>query len=158
MTARAKAVVLNISWAENGHLNHQLLGHGPEIQTLGATAIYDCLVHNELVTAFALWIGECIGLLVVTLDSNMLDWPGNTDTSARCDQQGGAAVVVAEETLLGDTWMTATSLLRPKGRDHRAGLGSFVVKLLMTRPPGLLLLLFLFRLCLLLLLHLLILE
>jgi hypothetical protein len=91
-----------VSEAENNNVNDQLLGHGPDIQTPGATAFDDLLSSDEVVATFALRIGECTGLLGATLEDITLDSPGNTDPSAGCDEQGAAAVVAAEELLRGD--------------------------------------------------------
>ena len=102
MTPMTTAVRSKVSEAENNNVNDQLLGCGPDIQTLGATAFDDLLGRDEVVAAFALRIGECTGLLGATLEDRTLDSPGNTDPSAGCDEQGAAAVVAAEELLRGD--------------------------------------------------------
>ena len=98
------AVASKVSQADddNHNVTDQLLGRGPGIQTLGATAFDDLLASDEVVAAFALRIGECTGLLGATLEDITLDSPGNTDPSAGCDEQGAAAVVPAEELLRGD--------------------------------------------------------
>jgi hypothetical protein len=96
------AVASKVSEAENKNVNDQLLGHGLEIQTLGATAFNDLLASYEVVAAFALRIGECTGQLGATLEDITLDSPGNTDPSAGRGEQGAAAVVAAEELLRGD--------------------------------------------------------
>jgi hypothetical protein len=72
------------------------------IQTLGATAFDDLLTSIEVVVAFALQTGECIGLLGVALEDITLDSPGDTDPSTGRDEQRAAAVVAAEEPLRGD--------------------------------------------------------
>jgi hypothetical protein len=96
------AVASKVSEAENKNFNDQLLGRGPEIQTLGSTAFDDLLASDEVVAAFALRIGECTGMLGATLEDITLDSPGNTDSSAGRDEQGAAAVVAAEELLRGE--------------------------------------------------------
>ena len=98
------AVALKVSQADNDNhnVNDQLLGRGPGIQTLGATAFNDLLTSIEVVIAFTLQTGECIGLLGVTLEDITRDSPGDIDTSAGRDKQRAAAVVVAEEPLRGD--------------------------------------------------------
>jgi hypothetical protein len=48
---------------DNHNVNDRLLGRGPGIQTLGATAFDDLLSSIEVVVAFARQTGECIGLL-----------------------------------------------------------------------------------------------
>jgi len=103
MTPMTTAVASKVSEAENNNVNDQLLGRGPDIQTLGATAFDDLLACDEAVAAFALRIGECTGLLGATLEDISLHSPGNTDPSAGRDEQGAAAVVAAEELLRGDT-------------------------------------------------------
>ena len=102
MTPMTTAVAWKVSEAENKNVNDQLLGRGPEIQRLRATVFRDFLGSNEVVAAFALRIGECTGLLGATLEHITLDSQGNTDRSAGRDEQGAAAVVVAEELLRGD--------------------------------------------------------
>jgi len=102
MTPINTAVASKVSEAENTNVNDQLLGRGPDIQTLGATAFDDLLASDEAIAAFALRIGECTGLLGVTLEDITLDSPGNTDPSAGRDEQGAAAVVAAEGMLRGD--------------------------------------------------------
>jgi len=92
MTLMTIAVESKVSEAEN----QQLLGRGPRIQTLGATAFDNCLTSIEVVVAFALQTGECIGLLGVTLEDITLDSPGDTDPSAGRDEQSSAVVVAAE--------------------------------------------------------------
>ena len=82
--------------------NDQLLWRGPGIQTLGATAFDDLLTSIDVVVAFTLQTGECIGLLGVTLEDITLDSPGDTNPSAGHDEQRAAAVVAAEEPLRGD--------------------------------------------------------
>jgi len=98
------AVASKVSQADNDNhnVNDQLLGRGPGIQTLGATAFDDLLTRIEVVVAFARRTAECIALLGVTLKDNTLDTPGNTDPSAGRDEQRAAAVVEAEEPLQGD--------------------------------------------------------
>ena len=102
MTPMSTAVASKVSEAENNNVNDQLLGRCPEIQTHGATAFDDLLASDEVVTAFALQIGELTGLLGATLEDITLHSPGNTDPSAGRDEQGAAAVVAAEELLRGD--------------------------------------------------------
>jgi len=102
MTPMSMAVASKVSEAENDNINDQLLGRGPHIQALGATAFDDLLASDAVVAAFALWIGECTGLLGASLEGITLDSPGNTDPSAGRDEQGAAAVVPAEEPLRGD--------------------------------------------------------
>ena len=92
------AVASKVSEAEDD----QLLGCGPGIQTLGATAFDNLLSSIEVVVAFARQTGECIGLLGVTLEDITLDSPGDTDPSAGRDEQRAAAVVAAEARLRGD--------------------------------------------------------
>jgi hypothetical protein len=97
------AVASKVSQADDNHnVNDQLLGRGPGIQTLGATAFDDLLTSIEVVVAFARQTGECIGLLGATLEDITLDSPGDTDPSAGRDEQRAAAVVAAEEPLRGD--------------------------------------------------------
>ena len=93
------AVASKVSEAENTNVNIQLLGHSTNIQRLGAAPLDDLLASDQVLGAFALWIGECTGLLGATLEVITLDSAGNTDPSAECDQQGAAAVVAAEEPL-----------------------------------------------------------
>jgi len=104
MTPMTTAVASKVSQADNDNhnVNDQLLGRGPGIQTLGATAFDDLLTSIEVVVAFARQTGECIGLLGATLEDITLDSPGNTDPSAGRDEQRAAAVVAAEELLRGD--------------------------------------------------------
>jgi hypothetical protein len=102
MTPMTTAVASKVSEAENKNVNDQLLGRGPDIQTLGATAFDHLLASDEVVAAFALRIGECTGLLGATVADITLDSPGNTYPSAGCDEQGAAAGVAAEELLRGD--------------------------------------------------------
>jgi len=102
MTPMTMAVASKVSDAENKNGNDQLLGRGPDIQTLGSTAFDDLLASYEVVAAFALRIGECTGLLGATLADITLDSPGNPDPSAGCDEQGAAAVVAAAQLLRGD--------------------------------------------------------
>jgi len=99
MTPMTMAVASTVSEAENG----KLLGRGPGIQTLGATAFDNLLTRLEVVVAFARQTGECIGLLGVTLEDMTLGSPGDTDPSAGRDEQRAAAVVAAEEPIQGDT-------------------------------------------------------
>jgi len=73
MTPMTTAVASKVSEAEN----HKLLGRGPSIQTLGATAFDDLLASDEVVAAFALRIRECTGLLGAALEGITLDSPGN---------------------------------------------------------------------------------
>jgi len=83
MTPMTTAVALKVSEAKNDNL----LGRGPSIQTLGATAFDDLLATDEVVAAFALRIGECTGLLGAALEDITLDSPGNKtqalDTTSR---------------------------------------------------------------------------
>jgi len=100
------AVASKVSQADNNNhnVNDQILGRGPCIQTLGATAFDDLLTSIEVVVAFARQTGECIGLLGATSEDITLDSPGeNTDPSAGRDEQRAAAVVAAEEPLRGET-------------------------------------------------------
>jgi hypothetical protein len=92
------AVASKVSEAEND----QLLWCGPGIQTLGATTFDDLLTSIEVVVAFTLQTGECIGLLGVTLEDITLDSPSDTDPSTGRDEQRAAAVVAAEEPLRED--------------------------------------------------------
>jgi hypothetical protein len=69
--------------------------HTPlNIELLGATAFIDLLASDEVDQAFVLRIGDCTGLLAAT-------WGGTSGEkilqSAGCNEQGAAAVVVAEE-------------------------------------------------------------
>jgi len=102
MRPMTKAVALKVLDAKNKNVNDQLLGCGPDIHTLRATAFDNLLANDEVVAAFAIQIGECTGLLGATLEDITLDSPGNTDPSAGCDEQGAAVVVAAEELLRGD--------------------------------------------------------
>jgi hypothetical protein len=99
MTPMTTAVASKVLEAENKNDQDKLVGRGPDIQTLGATAFDDLLASDEVVAAFALRIGECTGLLGATLEDITLDSPGNTDPSTGCDEQRAAAVVAAEELL-----------------------------------------------------------
>jgi len=98
------AVASKVSQADddNHNVTDQLLGRGPGIQTLGATAFDELLGTIEVVVAFARQTGECIGLLGVALEDITLDSPGDTDPSTGRDEQRAAAVVAAEEPLRGD--------------------------------------------------------
>jgi len=96
------AVVSKVSEADNANVNDQLPGCQPDIPTFRETTFDDHLADDRVVTAFALRIGECTGLLGATLENITLDSPGNTDRSAGCDEQGGVAVVPGEELPLGD--------------------------------------------------------
>jgi len=102
MTLMTMAVSSKVSKAENKNVINQLLGRVPTIQTPRATAFDDLLASDEVIAAFALWIGECPGLLGATLEHITLDSAGNTDQNAGCDEQGAAAVVAAEDLLRGD--------------------------------------------------------
>jgi len=104
MTPMTTAVALKVSQADNDNhnVNDQLLGHGPGIQTLGATAFDDLVSNIEVIVVFARQTGECIGLLGVTLADITLDSPGDTDPSTGRDEQRAVAVVAAEEPLRGD--------------------------------------------------------
>jgi hypothetical protein len=85
MTPMTTAVASKVSQADNDNhnVNDQLLGRGPGIQTLGATAFDDLLTSIEVVVAFARQTGECIGLLGATMEGITPDSPGeNTDPSA----------------------------------------------------------------------------
>jgi hypothetical protein len=73
MTPMTTAVASNVSDAEND----KLLGRGPSIQTLGATAFDNLLASDKVIAAFALRIGECTGLLGAALEDITLDSPGN---------------------------------------------------------------------------------
>jgi len=84
-------------------------------------------------------MGTALGCCEWLLKSSPWISPGNTDPSAELIEQGATAIVAAEDLLWGDAWMTATGWPRPEGSDWTVGLGSFVSKLLLTRPPGLLL-------------------
>ena len=55
MTPMTTAVASKVSQADNDNhnVNDQLLGHGPGIQTLGATAFDDLLSSIEVIVAFA---------------------------------------------------------------------------------------------------------
>jgi len=55
---------------------HKLQGHGPDIQTLGATTFNDLVASNEVIPAFALQIGKFTGLLGAPLEDSTLDSPG----------------------------------------------------------------------------------
>jgi len=92
------AVASKVSEAEND----KLLGRGPGIQTLGATAFDDLLCSIIVVVTFARQTGECIGLVGVTLEDITMGSPGDTDPSAGRDEQRAAAVVAAEDPLQGD--------------------------------------------------------
>jgi hypothetical protein len=69
MTPMSTSVASKVSEAEND----KLLGRGPSMQTLGATAFDDLLARDEVVAAFALWIGECTGLVGAALEEITLD-------------------------------------------------------------------------------------
>ena len=139
VTPMTMAVASTVSQAENDNINDQLVRCGPDTQTLGATLFEDPLASDEVVTAFALQIRECTGLLGATVEGITLDSPGDTDLSARRDEQGAAVVVVAEEPLTGATCLTATTPPRPQESDWSARLGSCVSEPLTARPPGFLL-------------------
>jgi hypothetical protein len=63
----------------------------PDIGILGSTAFNDLSASDEDVTAFALQIGRCTGLLGATLDVNNLDKPGKTRAlDGRAGSSGGS--------------------------------------------------------------------
>jgi len=136
MKTMTMAVASNISEAGNDTVNDQLPGHDPDIQAFVATTFDDLLVSDEVLVVFAPSIGQCTGLLGATLECITLDSTGNSDQHTECDEQGAAVVVVVEETLWGDAWMTTTGSTWPQGSIWTAGPGSWVGEPLMTRPPG----------------------
>lgn len=99
MTPMTTAVVGKVPETENCNFNDQLLGRGPDIQTLRATTFDDPLAREEVVAAFALRIGECTGLLGVTLEGITLDSLGNTDPSAARVEQGAEEVFALQQPL-----------------------------------------------------------
>jgi hypothetical protein len=109
MTPMTTAVALKVSEAKND----KLLGRGPGIQTLGASAFDDLLTSIEVIVVSARQTAECIWLVGVTLEDITLDFPGDTNPSAGRDEQSAAAVFAAQESLRGDSLMNAAGSLRP---------------------------------------------
>jgi len=132
MMPMTMAVASKVSEAEND----KVLGRGADIQTLGATTFDDLPTSIEVVVVFAWQTGECVGLLRVSFEDITLHSPGDTDPSAGRYKQRAAAEVEAKGPLQGDPWMTAAGSPRYEGSGCTAGLGSWVGKPLMTRPPG----------------------
>jgi hypothetical protein len=128
------AVASKVNKDENNNVNDQLVRCGPDIQKLGTTAFHHHPARDGVIASFVLWIGECTGLLGATLENITTGSPVITDPRATCDKQGAAAVLAAQELLLGEGRMTVTGLPRPDGCDWTVGLGSVVGKLLTTRP------------------------
>jgi hypothetical protein len=64
------------------------------IQILGATAIDDLLASEQVVWTFFLRVGDCTGLLGVTVESIS---SGEIGTRHWTGEQGAAAVVAVEE-------------------------------------------------------------
>jgi hypothetical protein len=55
------------------YVDDQLVGHGVDIQTLRLTTLDDLLPTDKVIIVFALSIGECAGLMAVTLNDIILD-------------------------------------------------------------------------------------
>jgi hypothetical protein len=74
--------------------------HTPDIKIIGAIAFNELLTSDESIETFALHIGVGSGLLGVTMEVTILEYPGEIETinpkSWTCEQ-GAAAVVVAEK-------------------------------------------------------------
>jgi len=103
MTLTSIAVASKVSQAEKENVNDHLLEHFLDTTTLRATVFDDLLARNEVVAAFALPIGKCIGPLGVTLEAITVDSSHNTEPNAGRNEQGAAALVAAEEPLQRDT-------------------------------------------------------
>jgi hypothetical protein len=100
MTLMTMAVASKVSQADDNHnVQDQHLRHGLGKQTLRATAFDDLLTSIQVIVAFALQTGECIGLNGAALEDITLNSPGDTDLSAGRYKQRATAVVVAEEPL-----------------------------------------------------------
>jgi len=106
----------------------------PGIQLLGATTFDHLWASEEVVKAFAIWLGECQGLLGAWLE-------GITECERNprmLNARAGAAVVVAAEEWHGDgAWMTATGSPRHEGRNWSTGLGPILTNCLiqLSRDP-----------------------
>jgi len=81
------AVESKVSKAENDNL----LGRGPDIQTLGATEFDDLLASGELVAAFTLRSRECTAQLGATSEDFSLNSTGNKTPALHTtnNEQGG---------------------------------------------------------------------
>jgi hypothetical protein len=84
MTHMTMGVALKISEAEND----KLLVRSPDIETLWGTTFDNLLASDEVVTAFALQIGECTELLWVTLEDITLDSEGNKTQALEVTSRG----------------------------------------------------------------------
>jgi len=90
----------------------------PGIQLLRGTALDHLWASEEVVEAFAIWLGECQGMLGASLDG-ITEGEGNPRMlNARA---GAAAVVAAEEWHSDGAWMTATGSPRHEGGNWTTG-------------------------------------
>jgi len=83
-----------------------------------ATAFDHLWASEEVVEAFAIWLGECEGLLGASLEGITVGERNPRMLNARA---GAAAVVVAEEWHSDGAWMTATGSPRHEGRNWTTG-------------------------------------
>lgn len=84
---------------DNHNTNYQLLQNGAVKWTFRATTFNNVLARNEVIVALAQKMGECTGLLGVSLEVIISVSPGDTDPSTGCDELGAVAVVAADELL-----------------------------------------------------------
>jgi len=80
----------------------------PENEILGATEFDDLSATDETIRTFALWIGECSGLLGATREVTSLGNPGEIETmnpKRWTSEQGAGAGVPAEERLRVLEWL-----------------------------------------------------
>ena len=83
-----------------------------------ATAFDHLWASEEMVKAFAIWLGECQGLLGASLEGIIVGERNPRMLNARA---GAAAGVAAEEWHSDGAWMTATGLPRQEGRNWTTG-------------------------------------
>jgi len=119
--------------------NNQPLRLGVGVQTFKVTAFDNHSASDNVGRAFALQIRACTGLLGVILERLTWRLPCDRNQSTGCDEQGTEVVDAVEELLRDNPWMTAIGKPTHEMSDWMVGHSSFVSKLLMTRPPSLLL-------------------